>query len=217
MITNNDLDRTVELLYRYIPQAEERISLGERNKGRVEQADKDIRSTENTIQMLKQSTNRCTELYKAISKYAEDRKELSLKMLKDAISQAGDIVPDADVSGIKLVTVDNKAKIVSTDDQDVNLREGSAYRTVLGMLIRYTLMRVQPSKLQCIFLDEAFNTLSETTQSAMREYIDIFKDDMLIVGIEQHNTLYQGIPHKEFRAVKGVDKVTKILYEGEFE
>ena len=51
-------------------------------------------------------------------------------------------------------------------------------------------------------LDEAFNTLSDETIATTREYIDVFKNDMLIIGIEQRNLLFQGLEKTTYRVQK---------------
>jgi DNA repair exonuclease SbcCD ATPase subunit len=85
----------------------------------------------------------------------------------------------------------------------------------MGALIRYTLLKAQPDAIQAMFFDEGFNTLSDDTIVAMRDYFDAFKEDVLIVGIEQHNTMFQGLDRTVYRAVKGKDKVTVIRKEEE--
>lgn len=183
-------------------QAEERAKIGRANEFKYREAEAELQKLTSIRDGIRESINYVTTLYKNIEKYAADRKELSTNMLKTAIEKAGFIVPDANTSGIRLEYNNKQARIVDNYGTDVNLREGSAYRTVLCMLMRYTLLKVQPDALQALFLDEMFSTLSDETIATMREYIDVFRQDTLIVGIEQRDALFQGIERTTFTAVK---------------
>lgn len=195
-------------------QGRERARIGRENEERAKQIETELSNYVKTRDSLKECTNYIVRIYKNIEAYASERKELSMGMLKAAISKAGLIVPDADVKGIELKVGDKSAKIVNATGQDINLREGSAYRTVLGMLIRYTLVKAQPDAIQVILLDEAFNTLSDTTTSELRAFIEVFKDDLLIVGVEQHDMLFQGLAPVVFSVKKGADQITVVSKEG---
>ena len=210
----NDIEETKAKLSRFIVQANERAELGRQSIKKVESVSVELKTWEEARVSVKQCIDRCTKLYKAVEKYAQDRKELSLELLKAAIEEAGYIVPDADVDGISLRVIDKTAKLVNKLGQDINEREGSAYRTVVAMMIRYALLKAQPDRIQVIFLDEAFSTLSETTQVAMRECIDVFSKNVLIVGIEQQGTVYSGLTRKVYRAIKSAEKETTIIDEG---
>jgi hypothetical protein len=194
-------------------QGKERARIGRENEERAKQINEELTAYINTRATLKECINYVVRIYKNIESYASERKELSMDMLKTAISKAGLIVPDADVSGIELKVGDKSAKIVNATGQDINLREGSAYRTVMGMLIRYTLVKAQPDAIQAILLDEAFNTLSDTTTSELRSFIEIFKEDLLIVGIEQHDMLFQGLDPVVFNVKKNAEHVTTVSKE----
>ena len=185
-----------------ISQANERVRLGMINEEKLKQANTELATYKNVKKEVVECSNYLVKLYKNIQQYAADRKELALNMLRTAIERAGYIVPSAETSGIQLSFADKKAKIIDKFGTDVNLREGSAYRTVMGVLINYTLIKAQPDCIQAIFLDEMFNTLSDETCTEMREYLDIFKDDILIVGIEQQDTIFQGIEKTTFKAIK---------------
>ena len=183
-------------------QARERARLGHENSSKLEEATNEIVKLTMTRDMIRECINHITSEYKNIESYAANRKALGLEMLKSAIERAGLIVPAADTANLKLEFFEKKARITDQFGSDVNDKEGSALRVVLGMLIRYTLLKVQPDAMQVMFLDEMFNTLSDETTAIMREYIDVFKEDTLIVGIEQHDVLFQGIDKIVFEAVK---------------
>lgn len=211
--SKKELDACRSDLLSAIVQAKERAELGRANESKARTVEQELQNLGLARDALRETAAHMKNIYKNIEQYASDRKELALEMLKVAIEKAGYIVPDADVNGIQLKTGETTARIVNKYGQDINLREGSAYRSTMGMHIRYGLLKADPDAIQAIFLDEAFGTLSDETKAAMRNNIDVFKDDTLIVGIEQQGYLFEGIEHKTLRAIKGQDKVTEIIEE----
>lgn len=193
-------------------RCKERARIGQQNEKKLKEINSEIDFYIEQRKILKDSVDYMTKIYKNIEEYVEQRKRISLHMLQDAIERAGMIVPDADIEGIRLEVGEKTAAVVNRDGQDINLQEGSAFRTVMGMLMRYTLLKVQPDKLQVMFLDEAFSTLSDSTSTVMREFIEAVKDEILIIGIEQRPTLFDGMEKTVYRAVK-TGTVTEIRKE----
>lgn len=191
-------------------QCRERAKVGRENKERAARLQGELKFYESKSKALKECINYIVKEYKSIEQYLIDKKEYSMEMLKIAIEKAGMVVPDADASGIKLEVTDRSARVLNEKGQDINLREGSAFRTVMGVLMRYTLLKAQPDAIQMILLDEAFSTLSESTAATMRDYLDAFRDDMLIVGIEQRNHLYEGLERDIYEVVKQEDGVSTV-------
>ncbi|MBQ2885908.1 MAG: hypothetical protein IJE43_19455 [Alphaproteobacteria bacterium] len=208
-----NIDSCRDTLLKNMIQADERARIGKANEEKAASIDEELSNYIKAKENLIAAMNHLTSIYKNISHYAEERKKLALDALKLAISKAGYIVPDADIEGIQLEVNDKTACVVDKDGLDINLEEGSAYRTVMGQLMDYTLIKEHPNALQVMFLDESFGTLSDETINLMREYLDVFKEDMLIVGIEQHDVLYQGLSAKRYHAVKGKDGITTVLQE----
>lgn len=207
------IDTCRECLLKAMIQAGERVNIGKSNETKASSIEAELRNYIKTRDTLCAVVNHITDMYKNIHKYADDRRELSMEMLKLAINKAGYIVPDADINDIHLNVEDKKASIIDKNGLDINLKEGSAYRTVMSALVRYTLLMELPDAVNVIFLDEAFGTLSEETITLMREYISVFQKDVLIVGIEQRDTLFQGLSPIVFSAVKDSMCVTTIRQE----
>ena len=193
-----------------IVQSKERAEIGRKNDQKLINIRRDLQYYEELRLDLRETINYIVREYKNIEQFLIDKKQGSMEMLEIAVKKAGYIVPDSDTEGIHLMVGDKSAKVVNRCVQDINLREGSAFRTIMGMLMRYTLIKFQPDKLQVIWLDEAFSTLSDTTSTIMREYIDAFQSDILIVGIEQRSVLFEGIDKITYEVTKGVDKITEV-------
>lgn len=149
-------------------------------------------------------------IYKNIKAYSVNHSELVEGILTKAIEEAGVLVPDADVGGIHMVSNNNSVTIVNGLGQDVNGREGSGYRALLGALIRYACLKAQPSSLKFLLFDEYFFTLSDITSNYMREVLEKMKDDILIVIIEQRKHWTDGVINKEFKFEKDIHKITKV-------
>lgn len=196
-------------------QANERAKIGKENEVKASSIDTELQNYINTKNVIVASINHLTSICKNIQNYANKRKELAENALKLAISKAGYIVPDADIEGIQLNIEDKKACVVDGEGNDINLKEGSAYRTVMGVLIKYTLIKEKPGAIQALFFDEQFATLSDETINIMKEYLSIFQKDMLIVGIEQRDVVFYGLDKKVLEAIKDENGVTTIIDRGE--
>lgn len=197
-------------LLKAITVCNERIRIGTVNLQKKLELEKDLKFYENRLQNYKDTFQYMVRIYKNIQKYTEDRKELSMDLLQEAITKAGLIVPDADVKGLHLVFNNKTARIVNEKGQDVNQREGGAFRAALGILMRYALLSFQTDKCQVMFLDESFSAMSDSTADTMREFINAFKETMLIVGIEQRSYLYDGIERITYEAAKDAQGLTVI-------
>jgi len=206
-----DLNNGRDALLGCIVQCKERARIGRDNRARLANFTTEQDFYRKKIQDIKDVTNYMVKEYKNIEQYLIKRKELSTEMLKLAIEKVGLIVPDADTSGITLSIKDKAAHIVNEKGQPITLREGSAVSAILSALISYSLIKAQPDALQFMVFDESFAALSDTTAATFREYLDIFKEDMLILGIEQRNYLYDGI-EKEYvyELIKGEGKSSKL-------
>lgn len=148
------------------------------------------------VEALRSTINRCTTISKDIRTNLEDKKRYALESYTTAIREASLIVPDSDLAGIDLKVEDGRALIVNPEGQDVNEREGSACRSVMGQLMRHTTLRQEPGALPMVLLDETFFTLSDNTCNEMQAYLQEMSKDLLIIGVEQKDTLFRGIEGK---------------------
>ena len=205
-----ELDALRSNLLNSITQAKERSRIGKDSEVRASGIRKQLAETQNARDVLNDTLNYMSRMYKNIEHYTLQKREESLELLKGAIEQAGMLVPAASSDGVKLVTKDKRARIVDNYGVDINLGEGSAYRSVLGVILRHTLLTFDPDALHLIILDEAFNTLSEDTIVALREVLPILAEDTLIIGIEQRNYVYEGLERTRYVAVKGDDDISVI-------
>lgn len=163
---------------------------------------------------LKNTIDRCTAIYKDVQQNLDEKKQYSLDRYLAAIEQSANIVKNSDIDGAKLKIEKNRAVIVDRNGHSVNAREGSALRSVAGMLMRYTSITAQMGYLPLILLDESFFTLSDNTSNEMKEYLQVFSEDLLIIGIEQRDSIFAGIPGViRYEFVKDKDKTTRIRKE----
>ena len=163
---------------------------------------------------LKNTIDRCTAIYKDVQQNLDEKKQYSLDRYLAAIEQSANIVKNSDIDGAKLKIEKNRAVIVDRNGHSVNAREGSALRSVAGMLMRYTSITAQMGYLPLILLDESFFTLSDNTSNEMKEYLQAFSEDLLIIGIEQRDSIFAGIPGViRYEFVKDKDKTTRIRKE----
>lgn len=178
-----------------------RMEMTLENEGRARQlASKlqaDRRRIEQAIKDLQNTINRCTDIYKDIQDNLQEKQKVSLREYEDAIRESNEIVPDSDVQDCRLKIDGNRAFIVNSKEHDVNEREGSAERSTIGLLMRYTSLVKQPGDvIPMMLFDESFFTLSDNTSDNMRDYLIEFSEHTLIIAIEQKDTLFNGIEDK---------------------
>lgn len=194
-----------------ITVARDRAERGMANEGKRKKYETDIFRLENEIGDMTECANHMKDIYKNIQDYNNRHQENVKNILDLAIEEAGNLVPNAVTRGIHLQHgKDNRVYIVNERGQDVNLREGSAYRAILGVTIRYAALKAKPDALQIMLLDEYFFTLSDATADAMKDVLDAMKRDMTIICIEQRRNVVAGIVDAEYTFRKGANELTRV-------
>ena len=200
------------------------FSLANRLKFAVEQSERDrqanqallnqYRAVEQSFNDFKDTINRCTTIYKDVQQNLDEKKQFALDRFRQAIDEASKVVRNSDVAGAKLKVENGRAVIVNNSGQAINAREGSAFRSVAGMLMRYTSLISQMNALPLVLLDESFFTLSDNSSLEMMQYLEAFSQDVLVIGIEQRNIMFAGINGVErYTFVKNKDKITRVRKE----
>lgn len=189
----------------------DRIERGKANEGKKKALETRVVALETEIGDLVECGNHLKDVYKNIKHYSLNHQEKAKAILELAIEEAGNLVPDADVRGIHLNTTENsRISVVNSKGQNVNLREGGAYRVILGALLRYACLKAQPEAFQFMLWDEYFFTLSDTTTGGMKDIFAAMKKDVTIVCIEQRRNVMDGIADAEYTFKKGNDKTTVV-------
>lgn len=195
--------------------AKERANKGRANDGKLQQYETRLAEVKQSIAETSACGNHLRDVYKNIEKYAQEHQRNARNMLDLAIAAAGDLVPDANSSGVHLkAEANNRVTIVSKNGQNINLREGCGYRAILGALIRYAAIKAQPDAFQFMLFDEYFFTLSDVTTYAVKSVISAMSKDMTIVCIEQRRNVADGILNAEYNFKKddnGNTTVSKVL------
>lgn len=201
------------------------VSQDRRDRGRVNEGKKKeylvrIQQLDDAIADTITTANHMKDIYKNIKYYSDNHQEKAKAILDLAIEEAGNLIPDADVDGIHLNYGDNsRVTVVNGKNQNVNLREGGGYRTLLGALLRYAALKAQPDAAQFLLFDEQFFTLSDMTTSLAKSVFEAMKKDMIIICIEQRRNAMDGICDSEYTFQKhktddgtgGYTVVTKTL------
>lgn len=192
--------------------AQDRRDRGKANEGKRKMYETMVANLTQQIGDTTECGNHMKDIYKNIKSYNKRHQECAKSVLDLAIEEAGNLVPDADVNGVRLMpTENNRITVVNSKGQDVNLREGGGYRVVLGALLRYACLKAQPDALQLMLFDEHFFTLSDTTTNGMKDIFEAMKKDVMIICIEQRRNAMDGILDMEYTFRKGVDKTTQVV------
>lgn len=186
------------------------MQVNENNKIQHDMAKKHIDQIKHDRDLLKSTINRCTEIYKDVLKNLDDKKKVSLQEFQDAIDEAASIVTDSDMAGVRLHVNGDDVTLCTQNGHNVNKREGGAQRAVLGQMLRYVAMTQQLNVVPLLLLDESFFALSDNTSVIMRDYLLAMSEHLLIIGIEQNDTLFTGIEKKRRFIFSKNDKTTEV-------
>lgn len=198
-------------LLRAISVCEERISISKQNEQKYKEVLGKKESAEKLLEMSRDTANHMNRMYKNTKYFLENKKSNSKDILETAIRSTSAIVKDSELQHCVIHHENGKTKILNQKGQNINKREGSAARATMGLILRYTCLKAIPNKIQIMFLDEALATLSSTTSINLREILEVFAENIGIVGIEQKNVLYNGLASKRYEAKKTCD--TSIISE----
>lgn len=191
---------------------QDRIARGKANEGKKRELETRIAVINEEIGDLIECGNHINKIHKNVKHYSIEHQKKAKDILDLAIEEAGALVPDADVGGIHLDRTENsRISVVNARGQNINLREGGAYRVILGALLRYACLKAQPDALQLMLWDEYFFALSDTTTGGMKDIFAAMKKDVTIICIEQRRNVMDGIADAEYTFKKGQDKVSTVV------
>lgn len=191
--------------------AQDRRDRGKQNEGKKKEYLTQIEVITQKLGDTIEVGNHMKDIYKNIKHYSDEHQRKAKDILDLAIEEAGNLVPDADVNGIHLNYSENsRVTVVNGRGQNVNLREGGGYRTLLGVLMRYAALKAQPDAAQFMLLDEQLFTLSDATTAVAKPIFEAMKKDMIIICIEQRRNAMDGVLDVEytFKKDKGDDGVS---------
>lgn len=202
-------------LDRYIARAEMAIEQNKSDMETISYMQRRKVEIASSKEKLTKTINRCTAIYKDVKQNLIEKKRVALEDYKAAIRESSEIVADCDVSDMNLLIDGDRAVIINSRGHDLNEREGSANRSSVGLLMRYISLVKQPVyAIPIMLFDETFFTLSDNTCIEMRRYLKEIARHVLIVAIEQKDSLFNDIDDKKvYTFVKGVDGKTKIVEE----
>lgn len=189
-------------LLRAISTCEERVRVSRQNEARFIEVTKQKASAEQLLEMTRTTANHMSKMYKNVKSFLENKKNNSKTILEASIHSVSAIVKDSELQSCTIRHENGKTKILNKMGVNINRIEGSAARATMGLLLRYTCIKALPNKIQIMLLDEALATLSVDTSVNLREMVELLSKDIGIVGIEQKDTLYNGLAARRYRAVK---------------
>ena len=190
----------------------ERQEIGKLSRERYKELSKQIIELQDARVVTVSAINHIIGLVKLSEVYLELKQQESQKAIQHAIDSAGQVVSGAGMEGARLRIEDKKAWISTDLTDDVREQEGSGLRSVLSILLRYTFLTTKSSSFKMIIIDEGLGPLSDETVQCFRDYLEIFKKDCLVIGIEQRSYTYDGLADKvfEFSKVDGTTRVRQI-------
>lgn len=210
--SRQDFDDVRSKLLNAITVCDTRYKQGVEMEKRADHINSQIDMYERSRGLVVSTINHIIELVKLTEVYLEVKERESKQSLQAAISKSSEMVPGASSRGATLMIEDKKAWIKTALTNDVSEQEGSGYRSVLSILLRYAFIHAKPNTLKFIIIDEGLGPLSDETVDNFKQYLSAFKEDTLVIGIEQRSYTYDGIADMVygFNKKDGVTKVKRI-------
>lgn len=182
--------------------AQERGRAGEKYHAELEINKSNLVAVNERIREIYECVKHMDDICHNIEHYAKEHQQTAKTILDRAISEAGALVPDAGVANAHIKYTGQHATIVNQDEQSINAREGGGYRAVLGILLRYALMKAGVGVLPLMLMDEQLFALSDGTTALLKDVLVAMKRDISIIIIEQRRNVADGIADKEYQFVK---------------
>ncbi len=188
-------------------RAYERYQNGKKYAEAQQQNILNLKEAKKKLANLIETAEHMKSIYKNIQRYSEEHQRLTNAILDRTISEANAMVPDA-ADGTHILFDGNCCTIVDKNEHNINAREGGGYRTVLGILLRYSLIKASPTTLPFMLFDESLFALSDSAVESVRDLLLAIKKDMSVVIIDQRSTVVDGIADVEYHFKKQNEVVT---------
>lgn len=160
----------------------------------------------NIVLCVKHLDNICAN----IEHYAVEHQKTAKSILARAIEEAGALVPDAVGDDVHPRYHKDSVVLVNKHGEIIDDVEGGGYRAVLGVCIRYALMKAQPGALPLMIFDEALFAIDDDTTARLKKVLSAMKRDTTILVIEQRRNVVDGITDKQYNYAKGIDEVIRV-------
>jgi len=192
--------------------AKERFRKGEEYEKARQQNISNLKGAREKLARIVDTATHMKSIYKNIQNYSEEHQRLTNAILDRTISEANAMVPDA-AAGTHILFDGNCCSIVDKNGNNINAREGGGYRTILGVLLRYSLIKASPTTLPLMLFDESLFALSDATVESLRDLLNAIKKDMSVIVIDQRSTVVDGIADAEYLFKKSNDVISVTLLE----
>lgn len=187
--------------------ANERYQKGKQYDEFRQQNIQNLNQARANLESLISTAEHMKTIYMNIRNYSEEHQRLTNAILDRTISEANAMVPDA-ADGTHILFDGSCCTIVDRNENNINAREGGGYRTILGVLLRYSLIKASPSTLPFMLFDESLFALSDATVESLRALLLAIKKDMSVIVIDQRSTVVDGIADAEYQFKKQNEVVT---------
>lgn len=206
----NDDDFYEKELIRKIANHETRIKISKVNRKKLENINNDLEKYYRAKRLISDVIDETAGLIKEEDYYLSKKKEDALRNIKTAILEASTII--SDTHDYRLECDGKTACLVNEKGCLLEDTEGSGYKGMVSCLIRALILN-STDYLQFLILDEPLATLSEDNSTPMGNKLEYFTKDMLIVIIEQKDTIFSDIDNYKTYLIKKTEGVSRIISE----
>ena len=208
--SREEIDNLCNKLLGQVAVAKERARAGERYTKELETNLGILNNVRNQIIKIAECVKHLDNINQNIEHYSVEHQRTAQEILNRAIEEAGALVPDACGDGVHLRYHKDAVIMVNKHGEIIDDAEGGGYRAVLGVCLKYALLKAQPGALPLIVLDEALFAIDDDTTARLKRVLAAMKRDTIIVIIEQRRNVADGIADKQYSYSKGEDGVITV-------
>lgn len=190
--------------------ADYRMKRTKEDRKKKEELKASIRDADSVTALYKVTDDELKKIESDLRMYSEKKEEEALAGIYSGIYSAQSIIPETE--GIELKIGNGKAKLVTDEGIDVNLKEGSGFRAMLSFLVRDIILENSEYENFAIY-DEPLATLSGENSAELSVLFNILGKRKQLIVIEQKPEIFaniEGLTVYEFSKVEGKTLIRKV-------
>ena len=201
-----DYSSTCVLLDKTLADLDYKIRLSEQNKKLSDTYNERIAADTNVVNWCNYVKRRVTPLVDDIEKYLNQKKKDALVSINNSIRVAASIVQDSmDDIRFEIDEDRGEAYVATSEGLDVQLMEGSGFKSIVSTFIRSVVMNSRPEILHTMTCDEIFSQVSVEYSAMLSSYLHLICETSQVISIEQKSEIYSNIDIVEYRFEKHDD------------
>lgn len=191
-------------------KCEYRAKQTEENAKKVDVLNTRIAGLEDDIEICNNVMMHTQPVLDDILRYINEKSEQGQHRINQALSLAGDIIPDS-MKGIQF-KIENEKAWLEVNEMNVDDVEGSGYKGAASMFIQASILQQNPQHLQTLILDEPLSKVSVENSASISACLPYICRDLQVILIEQKPEVYANFGYSWYKFFKD-ENGTRVEFE----